>query len=99
MAPNPPPTPPLTPREVHRPRQLTCALTSQGFRDADKVEGVRTRGYQQYCGFRKIPYHLRFGIGVYPLRVRYLQVRVRCRKTRPAVYPWQTLSPGNSNTL
>ena len=51
----------------------------------------RNRRYPRYCGFCLTPCELRVSIGVYRARVRCLRVRVRCRKTRPSVYPWQTL--------
>jgi hypothetical protein len=85
--PNSHPTSPFTPRKVCRPCQLTCALTSRGFRGGDRVEGIQTRGYQQYHGFCTILRDLWYGYGYKLSRVRYTRVRVRCAKTRPAVYP------------
>ena len=41
--------------------------------------------------YLKTPRDLRVGIGVYQARVRCVQVQVRCGKTQPSVYPWQTL--------
>jgi hypothetical protein len=37
------------------------------------------------------PQLIRYGMYPYPRWVRYLRVRVRCRNSRPTVYPCQTL--------
>ena len=44
-----------------------------------------------YHGFCMIPHELRVGFYPYPAQVRCLRVRLWCDKSRPSVYPWQTL--------
>ena len=52
----------------------------------------RNRGYQRYRGFRWTPRELRYGMGLTRRGLRCTRVRVRCGKTRPAVYPCGTLT-------